>query len=110
MLTLRDAARALQVSERTLRREIADGRLRAVRLRSLYRIRPEDLATYLAEHAACPSATSATAGKFDCVLAVADALSGHFRQAPPAPTRAPSKIRSAARRSTLRLVGGPPRS
>lgn len=109
MLTVADAAAALHVSERTVRREIADGRLPAIRLRSLYRIRPEDLQSYLAaQPAACPSATSATAGKFDSVSAVADALSAHYRQAPPAPTRAPSKIRSAARKSTLRLVAAPP--
>ncbi|HQR23124.1 MAG TPA: excisionase family DNA-binding protein [Burkholderiaceae bacterium] len=109
MLTLRQVAERLHVSERTVRREIADGRLRAVKLRSLYRIRPEDLQAYLAaQPAACPSATSATDGKSDCALAVADALSRHYRQAPPEPTRAPSKIRSAARKSILRLVGSPP--
>lgn len=111
MLTISDAARELQVSERTIRREIADGRLRAVRLRSLYRIRPEDWQAYLAtQPAACPSDKSATDGRFASALAAVAALSAHSRPAPPEPTRAPSKIRSAARRSTLRLVTGPPRS
>jgi excisionase family DNA binding protein len=110
MLTIAEAAQALKVSERTIRREIADGRLRAVRLRSLYRIRPEDWQAYLAaQPAACPSDRSATDGRFASVSAVADALSRLYRPAPPAPTRAPSKIRSAARKSTLRLVAGPPR-
>jgi excisionase family DNA binding protein len=110
MLTIAAAARQLAVSERTLRREIADGRLPAVRVRSMYRIRPEDLAAYLARLPACRSEEKATDGKFACVSAVADALSAHYRQAPAVPTRGPSKIRSAARRSTLRLVADLPPS
>jgi excisionase family DNA binding protein len=105
MLTLPQAARQLAVSERTLRREIADGRLVAVRIRSAYRIRPEDLARYL-EAAACPSEKSASDGRFDCASAVASALNALYPAARPEPTRARSKIRSAAPTSTrLRVVG-----
>lgn len=104
MLTLRAAAAQLAVSERTIRREIADGRLLAIRVRGCFRIRPEDLAAYL--DAQCQSAKSATAGKFDCASAVASALSALYRPAPPRPMHARSKIRSVAGRLTpLRVVG-----
>ena len=111
MLTLADAARLLKVSERTIRREIADGRLVALQVRGAIRIEPTELARYIAaaRGSACPSAKSATDGKFDCVSAVADALSARYRQALPAATRKPSKIRSGVRKSTLRLVAGPQR-
>lgn len=107
LFTLAEVADQLRVSERTVRREIADGKLKAVSVRKAVRVREADLADYLAQAALCPSAKSATAGKFDSALAVANALSGLSLRAPVAPTRSRSSIRSAARRSTLKLVADP---
>lgn len=43
MITVSQAAKIYQVGERTLRREIAEGRLVAYRLGRLLRLRPEDV-------------------------------------------------------------------
>lgn len=46
-LRVADAARLLNVSAATLYREIADGRIRAVRIRGTWRIRHSELLRYL---------------------------------------------------------------
>jgi len=47
ILTIAQAAERLQVSQQTIRREIADGRLAAVSIRRLWRIREAALREYL---------------------------------------------------------------
>src|SRR5882762_8403877 len=47
LLTNAEAAERLKVSARTLRREVADGRLRGVRIRGCWRIAQADLDSYL---------------------------------------------------------------
>lgn len=46
-LPIRDAARLLNVSPATIYREIHEGRIRAVRIRSTWRIRHSELIKYL---------------------------------------------------------------
>ena len=106
LLTPSAFAAQLQVSARTVRREIADGRLAAVRIRGLLRIEPAEAARYIAaaREAACQSGGTATDGKFESLAAAAVALSKHYHPAPPAPTRSRSKLRCSAASSTLRLV------
>lgn len=100
LLTLAEAAERLRVSVKTVRREIADGRLNPVRVRSRILLRQSDLDNYIA----CQSAGGATAGRSGYHSAVAAALSKHFPPELPEPTRSRSKFRSAARKSTPRLV------
>jgi excisionase family DNA binding protein len=47
LLSKREAAARLGVSERTIDRERAAGRLRAVRVRGVVRFRPADLTIYV---------------------------------------------------------------
>ena len=47
LLTIQEAADRLRVSQRTLRREIADGRLAFVKLRSRVLIEPSELDRYI---------------------------------------------------------------
>ena len=105
LLTLEEAGKRLKVSARTVRREIADGRIAAVAVRSSLRITAAELARYIASRESrCQSENTVNAGKFESLSAVAGALSKHFRAEQPGPTRSRSKLRSGARRSTLRLV------
>jgi len=48
LLTVTDVAKLLQLSSRSVRRLIADGRLKVVRLGRTIRIRPEDLEVLMA--------------------------------------------------------------
>ena len=48
--TIAEAAEILNVSQRTVRRIIQSGELRAHRIRGLIRISDADIAAYLAEH------------------------------------------------------------
>jgi excisionase family DNA binding protein len=50
LVTPAEAAEALDVSERTLRRLVAEGQLPAVRVRGRLRVRPADLDRYVVEH------------------------------------------------------------
>lgn len=104
-LTLAQVANRLQVSARTVRREIDDGRLPAARVRGIMRIDPADLAVYFEEQkAACRSAATEIAGRSDYGPVVADALNELFPRARPAGTRKRSRLLSAAASSTVRLV------
>lgn len=47
LLTVKDVARHCQIHEGTVRRHIAAGRLRSVRVGRSVRVRPEDLDSYL---------------------------------------------------------------
>lgn len=60
MLTVAQAADQVGVSEKTLRREIADGRLATTRIRGCIRIAEHDLGEYLKQ---CRSESTATAGR-----------------------------------------------
>jgi excisionase family DNA binding protein len=66
-LTIPEVAAALQVSVRTVRREIDAGRLAAVKVRRLVRIPPHELDAYRSRQRihACPSAATAKAGKLE---------------------------------------------
>lgn len=109
LLPLAEAARRLHVSVRTLEREHAEGKLAIVRVRSVRLVSSEELARYIAacQEVPCQSAKSASATKSDSVWAAANALSARFRAEQPETTRARSKLHSAARKSTLRLVAHP---
>lgn len=109
LITLREAAEQLRVSERTIRREIGSGRLQALRVRGLMRIDQADLDAYLSQSRIqqappCPSESAASVIRSECVLAVDSALSGRFRPAPVGPMRGRSKMRSGAATSTRRLA------
>jgi excisionase family DNA binding protein len=101
MLTLSEAATRLRVSPSTVRREIADGRLAAVRVRRRILVSPAAIEQYLA---ACPSAATATAGRSESLQEAVAALSRHFHPAPPAPTRSRSRLRCVDGRSTTLQV------
>ena len=106
LLTLTEAAEHLRVSARSVRREIADGHIAAVQVRTRLRVSTAELARYIAaRETRCQSASTGTDGKFDFGLVADAVLNGHSRQAPAKPTRSRSKVRSAARKSMLRLVG-----
>lgn len=68
-LTLDQVAEHLQCSVRTVRREIVDGRLRAVRIRQLLRIDPADLADYIASQKKTACSLSSATPDIDAVLA-----------------------------------------
>ena len=105
LLTLAEAAARLRVSARSVRREIADGHIAAVQVRTRLRVSTAELARYIAaRETRCQSENTANAGKLESLSEVASALSKHFRAAPPGPTRSRTKLRSGGRRSTLRLV------
>lgn len=96
------------VSVRTLEREHRDGRLAIVRIRAKRFVAQAELDRYIAAQTiTCRSESSEIAGKSESASAVASALSALYRPAQPEPTRSRSSIRSAARRSTLRLVADP---
>lgn len=108
LITLPEAAARLRVSLRTLEREVADGRLAIVRIRTRRMVDPAELARYIAaasQAQPCQSASEATATKCASASAVAHALNALFRPAPRSPTRGRSKSRLAVPASTLRLVG-----
>jgi excisionase family DNA binding protein len=63
MLTLPDAAKLLSVSLSTVRREVADGRLRVSKIRGCIRIAPEDLEQYCRESRQCQCANMGEGGK-----------------------------------------------
>ena len=50
LMTLKDAAAALGLSVKTLRRRIAAGKLPVIRDRRVLRVDPEDLCRYIAMH------------------------------------------------------------
>lgn len=107
LLTLAEAAERARLSVRSLEREHAAGKIAFIRLRSKRFVAEAELARYIAdgEERVCPSEKSACDGRSGYALAVAEsALSALYRAAQRSPTRSSSKPRSAARRSTLRLV------
>ena len=62
-LTAREAAASLGVSERTIRRAIARGELRATKHAGVYQIAPDDLALYRVRHGrAAPSLLRPSSG------------------------------------------------
>lgn len=107
LLTMNDAAKRLGVSVRTVEREVSDGKLAIVRIRSRRKIDPAELDRYIAANQTCQSAREATATKSASAWAAVNALSEHFQRAQRSQTPARSKSRLAARASTLRLVGDP---
>lgn len=50
LLSMADVAAFLQVSQKTVRRKIASGELRACKVGAQWRIRPEDIESYLARN------------------------------------------------------------
>ena len=106
LLTITEAAQRLHVSVRTLEREVADGKLAIVRVRSRRLVDEAELTRYIAAQS-CRYEKSAIAGKSASDWAVAAVLNRLSRQAQPEPTRSRSKFRSAAAKSTLRLVAAP---
>jgi excisionase family DNA binding protein len=109
LIPFKDAAARCGVSVRTLEREVIEGKLAIHRIRSVRLVAPAELERYIAatQEPQCPSAKSAAVIKSASASEVVSVLNAHFRQAPPVTTRGRSKLRSAARRSTLRLVGNP---
>ena len=111
MHTLTTCAQRLACSERTVRREIAAGRLIAVRVRGLIRVTESALLAYieaLPPEPACPSVDCRPADIRSELLSVADSvLNARFRPALPKPTRGRSKMHYSAERSTLRLAENP---
>lgn len=103
LLTITEAAERLHVSVRTLEREVADGRLGIVRVRSRRLVDESELNRYIAAQS-CRYEKSVIAGKSASDWVVAAALNRLSRQAQPAPTRSRSKFRSDAARSTMRLA------
>jgi len=106
LMTLENAARHLQVSQRSVRREIAQGKLTAIRVRSKLRIRFEDLQAYLEaqKEQPCPSVNVRTATKSELVSVVDKESRRLSRQAQPAPKRERSKLHLLVAKSSLRLI------
>lgn len=106
--TLAEVADRLRVSVRTLEREIRDGKLSILRVRSRRLVAASELERYISagEIRTCQSERSASAGKSESALAMVNALSERFLEAPQRQTRGSSKLRSAVRKSTLKLVAG----
>jgi excisionase family DNA binding protein len=69
LLSLAECAEDAQVSEKTLRREVADGRLPVIRIRGRIRIAREAWEGYLQQ---CQSANTVTVGKPEFSLPGAD--------------------------------------
>jgi len=97
LLTLQEAAARLRVSTRTVKREIAAGRLQSVRIRRLVRVPEASLRVYLAT--ACRSANETTVGKSESALVLDAALRKLSHRAPHVPTRSRSKLLIAAQKS-----------
>ena|ERR1700756_118729 len=91
LLTLAEVAKRLRVSLRTLEREIAEGKLHAIKLRHRRMIVEADLAAYIAA-LRCQCENVRTVGKSESASAVADALKRRFRPAPLELTRSRSKL------------------
>ena len=104
LLTLSEAAERLRVSPRTLEREAADGRIAVRMIRSVRVVEEAELSRYIAG-LPCLSAGRETAGRSGSASVAASVLNAVSRLQLPEPTRGRSKLRSAGRRSTLRLVG-----
>ena len=105
--TLAEFAARLRVSVRTLEREIRDGRLSIIRVRSRRLVAAAEQARYIAAQgeSVCPSEKSVSAGKSVSVSEVADlALKRLYREAQPRQTRGNSRLRSGERKSTPRLA------
>src|SRR5690606_39856378 len=107
LLTAAEAAQRIGVSESTIRREIAAGRLRATRIRRLVRVDEAEIGRYLAQQqeTPCPSVSEAPDIRSELHSATAAALSALYPSELPVPTRGRSKLRSFAARSKLRVVG-----
>lgn len=95
-MSLRAAADLLGVSVRTIRRDIADGRLKALRVRSVLRVDGDEFVRYRRE--LCLSANVVTAGKSGLPLATVDDLNARCRAVQPAPTRSTRKLTFGASR------------
>jgi len=93
MLTIQEVADRLRVSVRTVEREIAAGKLRAVKVRRLTRILEPELQGYISR--ACLSANAPTTGRSVSASVVDAVLRRLSRPAQPAPTRSRSKLLSA---------------
>gem|GEM_PF-6020093 len=108
MLTLATVAARLACSERTVRREIAAGRIAAVRIRGLLRVTESALTAYidaLPRETPCPSADSPTADiRSESQSLAANVLSARCPPELPVPTRGRSKMHYSAARSTFRQV------
>ena len=105
--TLAEVADRLRVSVRTLEREIRDGKLSILRVRSRRLVAASELERYISagEIRTCQSERSASAGKSVSASEVADlALKRLYREAQPRQTRGNSRLRSGERKSTPRLA------
>lgn len=98
VLTLKAAADLFGVSVRTIRREIADGRLVAYRLRRALRIDAAEVARY--RSTLCLSASEEIGGKSASHSATVDDLNARCRPAPAAATRSTRKLTFGASGST----------
>lgn len=70
LLDIPAAAATLDVSERTIRREIAAGRLAVVKIRGRIKLHPAELSRYITDNTTCRSAAEAPASKSACSLPV----------------------------------------
>ena len=70
LLDIPAAAATLDVSERTVRREIAAGRLAVVKIRGRIKLHPAEITRYIAANTTCRSAAEAPATKSACSLPV----------------------------------------
>jgi excisionase family DNA binding protein len=110
-LTLAQVAEHLQCSDRTVRREIAAGRLAAIRIRGMLRVAPDDLAVYLSRsktETAWPSESEPTDTRSESRSLADSVLSALCPPALPEPTHGRSKLRSFAARSKMRVVDSQP--
>lgn len=101
LLPAAEAAERLGVSASTVRREIADGRLRAIRIRRLVRIHENEIARYIAQQevTALRPSPAVDVAVSSALASLADATVDEFgRRQHNAPKRGRSKLWSTARR------------
>ena len=70
LLDIAAAAASLDVSERTIRREIAAGRLAVVKIRGRIKLHPAEISRYIAANTTCRSAAEEPITKSACSLPV----------------------------------------
>lgn len=97
-LSLDAVAVELGVCVRTVRREIAAGKLAAFRVRRVLRVDGDEFARY--RSTLCLSASEEIGGKSASPSAMADDLNARCRPAPAAATRSTRKLTFGASRST----------
>lgn len=95
MLTLAQVAEQLQVSERTVRREVAEGKLQALQIRGIIRVSVEALEAYK-----CLCAKEVSVGKYESPSTVSG-TKRRYRAEPAKQTQSSTKPSFGGRRSIL---------